>query len=223
MWLVRAVRAPLGFRRRGAANDRPAPRRSLGAQRLQAVGHLGRARGRAGGIGADRGLRGEGNLLLRGGEGEGFRIALIGLDGGRIGIASQAVGVARAALEASIRYARERDAFGKPIGSFQAIQWHLANMKTELDAAELLTFRAAFRKERGLPFTKEASMAKLFATEMAQRVCDKAVQIHGGYGYVDEFPVERYLRDARVQTIYEGTSEIQRFVIAREIIKSAGG
>ena len=161
------------------------------------------------------------NLLGR--EGEGFRIALVGLDGGRIGIASQAVGVARAALEASIRYARERDAFGKPIGSFQAIQLHLANMKTELDAAELLTLRAAFRKERGLPFTKEASMAKLFATEMAQRVCDKAVQIHGGYGYIDEFPVERYLRDVRVQTLYEGTSEIQRFVIAREILREMAG
>jgi alkylation response protein AidB-like acyl-CoA dehydrogenase len=160
------------------------------------------------------------NLL--GKEGEGFKIALRGLDGGRIGIASQALGVARAALEASVRYAKDRNAFGQPIAAFQAIQSHLANMKTELDAASLLTLRAASRKERGLPFTKDASMAKLFATEMAQRACDKAVQIHGGYGYIDEFPVERYLRDARVQTVYEGTSEIQRIVIAREIIKSAG-
>jgi acyl-CoA dehydrogenase len=161
------------------------------------------------------------NLL--GVEGQGFKIALSGLDGGRIGIASQAIGVARAALEASLRYTRERDAFGKPIGGFQGIQWHLANMKTELDAAELLTLRAACRKERGLPYTREASMAKVFATEMSQRVCDKAVQIHGGYGYIDEFPVERYLRDARVQTLYEGTSEIQRFVIAREISREWGG
>jgi alkylation response protein AidB-like acyl-CoA dehydrogenase len=160
------------------------------------------------------------NLL--GKEGEGFKIALRGLDGGRIGIASQALGVARAALEASVRYAKDRNAFGQPIAAFQAIQSHLANMKTELDAASLLTLRAASRKERGLPFTKDASMAKLFATEMAQRACDKAVQIHGGYGYIDEFPVERYLRDARVQTVYEGTSEIQRIVIAREIVKSAG-
>ena len=160
------------------------------------------------------------NLL--GKEGEGFKIALRALDGGRIGIASQALGVARAALEASVRYAQDRRAFGSPIADFQAIRWHLANMQTELDAATLLTLRAGSRKEKGLPFTKDAAMAKLFATEMAQRACDKAVQIHGGYGYIDEFPVERYLRDARVQTIYEGTSEIQRFVIAREIIKSAG-
>ena len=160
------------------------------------------------------------NLL--GKEGDGFKIALRGLDGGRIGIASQAIGVARAALDASVRYAKDRQAFGAPIGDLQAIRWHLANVRTELDAAALLTLRAASRKEKGLPCTKDAAMAKLFATEMVQRACDRAVQIHGGYGYIDEFPVERYLRDARVQTIYEGTSEIQRFVIAREIIKSAG-
>ena len=159
------------------------------------------------------------NLLAR--EGDGFKLAMTALDGGRIGIASQACGVARAALEASIQYAKDRKAFGQPIGEFQALRWFLANMKTELAAAELLTLRAAFLKEQKKPFTREASMAKLFASEMAQRACDKAVQIHGGYGYIDEFPVERYLRDARVQTIYEGTSEIQRFVIARELFKSA--
>jgi alkylation response protein AidB-like acyl-CoA dehydrogenase len=152
--------------------------------------------------------------------GDGFKLAMVALDGGRIGIASQACGVARAALEASVRYAKDRRAFGRPIAEFQAIAWFLANMRTELSAAELLTWRAAQLKEQGKPFTREASMAKLFASEMAQRACDKAVQIHGGYGYLDEFPVERFLRDARVQTIYEGTSEIQRLVISREIEKS---
>ncbi|MBX5483583.1 MAG: acyl-CoA dehydrogenase family protein [Myxococcaceae bacterium] len=159
------------------------------------------------------------NLL--GQEGDGFKLAMMALDGGRIGIASQACGVARAALEASLRYLKDRTAFGRPIGDFQALRWFIANMKTELTAAELLTLRAAWLKEQGRPFTREASMAKLYASEMAQRACDKAVQIHGGYGYIDEFPVERYLRDARVQTIYEGTSEIQRFVIARELFKQA--
>jgi len=158
------------------------------------------------------------NLL--GQEGDGFKLAMIALDGGRIGIASQACGVTRAALEASLRYARDRRAFEKRLAEFQAIQWFLANMATDLNAAELLTLRAAFLKESGVPFTREASMAKLFASEMAYRACDKAVQIHGGYGYIDEFPVERYLRDCRVQTIYEGTSEIQRLVIARDVIKA---
>ncbi|HEX9507219.1 MAG TPA: acyl-CoA dehydrogenase family protein, partial [Myxococcales bacterium] len=159
------------------------------------------------------------NLLAQ--EGEGFKLAMVALDGGRIGIASQACGVARAALEAALRYCRDRRAFGQPIGEFQAIRWFLANIATELSAAELLTLRAAWLKERGVPFTREASIAKLFASEMANRACDKAVQIHGGYGYIDEFPVERYLRDARVQTIYEGTSEIQRVVIAREVLREA--
>jgi alkylation response protein AidB-like acyl-CoA dehydrogenase len=153
-------------------------------------------------------------------EGDGFKLAMIALDGGRIGIASQACGVARAALEASVRYAKDRRAFGQPIGEFEGVRWHLANMKTELAAAELLTLRAARLKEQGQAFTREASMAKLFASEASNRACDKAVQIHGGYGYIDEFPVERYFRDARVQTIYEGTSEIQRLVIARELIKA---
>jgi len=161
------------------------------------------------------------NLL--GQEGEGFKLAMAALDGGRIGIASQACGVAEAALQASIAYAKDRSAFGKPIGEFQAIRWFLANVETELAAARLLTLRAASQKQRGQPFTKQASMAKLFASEMAYRACDRAVQIHGGYGYIDEFPVERYLRDARVQTLYEGTSEIQRLVIAREVLKESAG
>jgi len=161
-----------------------------------------------------------GSALL-GAEGEGFKLAMMALDGGRIGIASQACGVARAALEATVRYVRERQAFGKHLGEFQAVRFMLANIKTELSAAEALTLRAAWRKEQQRPFTQEASMAKLFASEMANRACDKAVQLHGGYGYTDEFPVERYLRDARVQTIYEGTSEIQRVVIARQVLRSA--
>jgi hypothetical protein len=157
------------------------------------------------------------NLL--GKEGEGFKLAMVALDGGRIGIASQACGVARAALEASVRYTKDRKAFNQPIAEFQGPRFIMADMKVQLSAAELLTFRAAQLKEQGRPFTREASMAKLFASEMANRVCDKAVQLHGGYGYIDEFPVERYFRDARVQTIYEGTSEVQRMVIARETFK----
>ena len=160
------------------------------------------------------------NLL--GKEGDGFKLAMIALDGGRIGIASQACGVARAALEASVRYAKDRKAFGQAIGEFQGVRFMMANMATELQAAELLTLRAATLKEEGKPFTREASMAKLFASEMSNRAVDKAVQIHGGYGYIDEFPVERYFRDARVQTIYEGTSEVQRLVIARETFKLLG-
>ncbi len=158
---------------------------------------------------------------LLGREGEGFRLAMVALDGGRIGIASQACGVARAALDATLRYVRERRAFGKHLGEFQAVRFMLANIRTELSAAEALTLRAAWLKEQQRPFTQEASMAKLFASEMSNRACDKAVQLHGGYGYIDEFPVERYLRDARVQTIYEGTSEIQRVVIAREVLRAA--
>jgi alkylation response protein AidB-like acyl-CoA dehydrogenase len=159
---------------------------------------------------------------LLGPEGQGFKLAMMALDGGRIGIASQACGVARAALAASVRYTRERKAFGKSVSDFQAVRFMLANIQTELAAAELMTLRAAELKESGRPFTREASMAKVFASEMANRAADKAVQLHGGYGYIDEFPVERYLRDARVQTIYEGTSEIQRLVIARELLKAAG-
>ena len=158
---------------------------------------------------------------LLGQEGQGFKLAMMALDGGRIGIASQACGVARAALAATVRYTRERKAFGKSVSDFQAVRFMLANIQTELSAAELMTLRAAGLKETGRPFSREASMAKVFASEMANRAADKAVQLHGGYGYIDEFPVERYMRDARVQTIYEGTSEIQRLVIARELLKAA--
>ncbi|MGA8892928.1 MAG: acyl-CoA dehydrogenase family protein [Anaeromyxobacteraceae bacterium] len=150
--------------------------------------------------------------------GHGLRVALSALDGGRIGIASQATGTIRAALEASARYARERQAFGRPIADFQAISFALADMRTAHDAAQLLTLRAAALKEQGQPYGREAAIAKLFASEAAQVAVSKAVQIHGGYGYIDEFPVERYFRDARVQTIYEGTSEIQRLVIARSVL-----
>ena len=148
----------------------------------------------------------------------GFRIAMMALDGGRIGIASQAIGIARGALERSIAYSKERKAFGQSISEFQAVQWKLADMKTELDAATLLALRAAWLKENGKPFSREASMAKLFASEAAIRICNEAVQIHGGYGYMREFAVERNLRDVRVTTIYEGTSEVQRIVIARNVL-----
>jgi alkylation response protein AidB-like acyl-CoA dehydrogenase len=156
---------------------------------------------------------------LLGDENGGFTIAMSALDGGRIGISAQAIGVLRACLEASRRYAKERVAFGHPLASFEAIQWKLAGMAVDLAAAELLAFRAASLKDHGRPFTREASMAKVFCTEAVNRWATEAVQIHGGYGYIDEFPVERYFRDARVQTLYEGTSEIQRKVIAREILK----
>jgi alkylation response protein AidB-like acyl-CoA dehydrogenase len=153
--------------------------------------------------------------------GHGLRVALAALDGGRIGIASQATGTIRAALDASARYARDRKAFGRPISGFQAIAFAIADMRMAHDASRLMALRAASLKEAGLPFGQEAAMAKLFASEAAQVAVSKAVQIHGGYGYIDEFPVERLFRDARVQTIYEGTSEIQRMVIARHLL-SAG-
>ncbi len=151
--------------------------------------------------------------------GGGFKIAMMALDGGRIGIGSQSVGIATAALDASVRYAKDRVQFGKPIADFQAIQWMLADSRTELDAASLLCWRAATLKEAGEPFSQEASMAKVFASEAANRICNRAVQVHGGYGYIREFPAERYLRDVRVTTIYEGTSQIQRVVIARELLR----
>ncbi|MBK9258414.1 MAG: acyl-CoA dehydrogenase family protein [Polyangiaceae bacterium] len=152
---------------------------------------------------------------LLGNEGEGFRIAMMALDGGRIGIASQAIGIATAALDRATEYAKQRKQFGKPIGEFQALQWTLADCRTELDAARLLALRAAWLKESKKPFSAEAAMAKLYASETANRVCQKALQLHGGYGYVREYGVERHLRDVRVTTIYEGTSEVQRLVIAR--------
>jgi len=156
---------------------------------------------------------------LLGRPGDGFKLAMAALDGGRIGIASQAVGVARAALGAATSYAKERKQFGQALANFQAIQNMLADGATQLEAARWLTLRAAFRKQQGQPYSSQAAMAKLYASEMAGRVCDMALQVHGGYGYTQEFPVERYLRDARVQRIYEGTSEIQRIVIARSLLK----
>jgi butyryl-CoA dehydrogenase len=164
------------------------------------------------------------NLL--GKEGDGFKIAMSTLDGGRIGIAAQAVGIATEAFEAALAYAKVRKAFGKPIADFQVIRFYLADMATELDAARLLTRRAAAAKDRtkktGGRYGLEAATAKLFAAEMAQRVTTKALQIHGGYGYTKEYPVERNFRDARITEIYEGTSEIHRLIIAREIFKDAG-
>ena len=148
----------------------------------------------------------------------GFKIAMMALDGGRIGISAQAIGIARAALEESVRYAKERKQFDKPIGDFQAIQWKLADMKTQLDAAHLLCMRAAWLKENKRMFSREASMAKVYATEASNRIVNHAVQIHGGYGYIREFAAERHLRDARVTMIYEGTSEVQRVVIARSLL-----
>jgi alkylation response protein AidB-like acyl-CoA dehydrogenase len=148
----------------------------------------------------------------------GFKIAMMALDGGRIGISAQAIGIARAALEESVVYAKERRQFDHPIGDFQAIQWKLANMKTELEAAHLLCMRAASLKEAGSVFAREAAMAKLFASEAANRICREAVQIHGGYGYTREFAAERHMRDVRVTMIYEGTSEIQRVVIGRSVL-----
>jgi alkylation response protein AidB-like acyl-CoA dehydrogenase len=155
------------------------------------------------------------NLLGR--EGDGYRIALANLEAGRIGIAAQAVGMARAAHEAALAYARERHAFGKPIVEHQAVSFRLADMATGIEAARQLIWHAATLRDAGDPCLKEASMAKLFASEMAERVCSDALQIHGGYGYVSDFPVERIYRDVRVCQIYEGTSDIQRLVIGRAL------
>jgi len=152
-----------------------------------------------------------------GAEGEGYRIALSNLEGGRIGIASQSVGMARAAFEAALAYAKERESFGKAIIEHQAVAFRLADMATEIDAARLLVLRAAALRDRGEPCLKEASMAKLFASEMAERVCSAAIQVLGGYGYVSDFPVERIFRDVRVSQIYEGTSDVQRIVISRAV------
>jgi alkylation response protein AidB-like acyl-CoA dehydrogenase len=151
-------------------------------------------------------------------EGKGFTIAMSTLDGGRIGIAAQALGIAQAAYDVARAYALERRQFGKRIADFQAIQWKLADMATELDAARLLIYRAAWLKQEGRPHTEEGAKAKLFASEMARRQTAEAIQVLGGYGYTKEFPVERYYRDAKVTEIYEGTSEIQRLVIARSIL-----
>jgi butyryl-CoA dehydrogenase len=153
-------------------------------------------------------------------EGEGYKVALSTLDGGRIGIAAQATGIAQGAFEAALSYAQQRQAFGHPIADFQAIQFMLADMATEIDAARLLLRRAAWKQDSGARFSMEAAIAKLFASEMSTRVAHKAIQIHGGYGYSSEYPVERAYRDARITEIYEGTSEIQRLVIAAWVLKS---
>jgi butyryl-CoA dehydrogenase len=151
--------------------------------------------------------------------GEGFKVAMATLDGGRIGIASQALGIARAALARSVEYAKERKSFGVPIAQHQAIQFMLSDMAVQVDAARLLTWRAATMKDKGVRHTMESAEAKLFASEMATKVAHKAIQVHGGYGYSTEFPVERHYRDARITEIYEGTSEIQRIVIAANLLK----
>ena len=153
-------------------------------------------------------------------EGEGYKVALSTLDGGRIGIAAQATGIAQGAFEAALKWAQERMAFGHPIAQFQAIQFMLADMATEIDAARLLVRKAAWKQDSGARFSMEAATAKLFASEMATRVTHKAIQIHGGYGYSREYPVERAYRDARITEIYEGTSEIQRLVIASWVLKT---
>jgi alkylation response protein AidB-like acyl-CoA dehydrogenase len=150
---------------------------------------------------------------------QGFPIAMTALDGGRIGISAQAIGIASAAHDEAVTYANERRQFDRPIGDFQAIKWFLADSKTELDAARLLCLRAASLKNDAAPFTREAAIAKLFASEAANRICDRALQVHGGNGYVRDFAVERHVRDVRVTRIYEGTSEIQRTVIARSVLR----
>lgn len=157
------------------------------------------------------------NLL--GKEGEGFKIAMSTLDGGRIGIAAQALGIAEGAFEETIRYVKERVQFGRPIAKFQGLQWMLADMATEIEAAKLLVYKAAMHKMKGLPYSKEAAMAKLYAANTAMNVTTKCVQLHGGYGYTKDYPVERMMRDAKITEIYEGTSQVQQMVIAANILK----
>jgi butyryl-CoA dehydrogenase len=157
------------------------------------------------------------NIL--GKEGDGFKVAMSTLDGGRIGIAAQALGIARAAFEEAVRYSGERKTFGKPIRDHQAIQFMLADMATEIDAARLLVLQAALLKDKGVRHSAESSMAKLYASEMASRVANKALQVHGGMGYSKEMDAERHVRDARITEIYEGTSEIQRIVISANLLK----
>jgi alkylation response protein AidB-like acyl-CoA dehydrogenase len=152
-------------------------------------------------------------------EGEGFKVALSNLEGGRIGIAAQSLGIGQAALDEAVKYAKERRQFGKPITEFQGVSFKLAEMKMDVDAARLLLYRASWLYSQGKKCPMEASMAKLYASEMANRVTAQAVQIHGGYGYIEDFPVERYYRDARVLTIYEGTSEVQKMVMLKEMLK----
>ena len=150
-------------------------------------------------------------------EGQGYRIALSNLEGGRIGIAAQSVGMAKAAFEAAVAYAKDRESFGQPIAQHQAVGFRLADMATQIEAARLMVWNAARLRDNDEPCLREASMAKLFASEMAEKVCSDAIQIHGGYGYLEDFPVERIYRDVRVTQIYEGASDIQRMLIARSI------
>jgi butyryl-CoA dehydrogenase len=157
------------------------------------------------------------NLLAQ--EGMGFKIAMKALDGGRIGIAAQALGIAEAAMEESIKYSKEREQFGRPIAKFQAVQWMIANMASEIEAARMLVYNAALKKDSGENYSSEAAMAKLYASEVAMRATTKGLQIHGGYGYIKDYPIERFFRDAKVTEIYEGTSEIQRLVIASSLLK----
>jgi butyryl-CoA dehydrogenase len=157
------------------------------------------------------------NLL--GKEGQGFRVAMHTLDGGRIGIAAQALGIAQGALEESAKYMKERKQFGKPLSAFQGLQWMIAEMDVKVEAARLLVYKAAYNKDKGLPYSVEAARAKLFASEVAMEVTTKAVQIFGGYGYTKEYPVERMMRDAKITEIYEGTSQVQKMVIAANILK----
>jgi len=156
---------------------------------------------------------------ILGSEGDGFKIAMTALDGGRIGIAAQSIGVAKAAMDEAIKYAKNRSQFGQPISKFQGLRWIIADMATEIEAAWQLMLSAAAMKDRGENYTAQASMAKLFASEMANRITAKALQIHGGYGFIKDYPIERLYRDARVFTIYEGTSEIQRIVISNHVLK----
>jgi butyryl-CoA dehydrogenase len=156
-----------------------------------------------------------------GNEGQGLKIALDALDASRITVGAEAVGISRAAYETALRYAKERQQFGQPIADFQAVQWMLADMATQIDAARLLTYRAAYLCDRGKPFIKEAAMAKVFASEVSAFVTAKALQIHGGYGYTRDYPLERYFRDAKITEIYEGTSEIMRLTIARSLLRDS--
>lgn len=157
------------------------------------------------------------SVNLLGKEGQGYKIALANLEGGRIGIAAQCVGIARAALEAALRFAKEREAFGNPIADYQSISFKLAEMATQIEAARQLIFHAAQLKDKALPCLTQASMAKLFASEIAEKVCSEAIHIHGGYGYLKDFPVERFFRDVKVCQIYEGTNEVQKMVISRSL------
>lgn len=157
------------------------------------------------------------NLL--GEEGKGFKIAMSTLDGGRIGIAAQALGIAEGAFEETVKYVKERQQFGRPLAKFQGLQWMIADMHTEIEAAKLLVYKAAIHKSKGLPYNKEAAMAKLFAANTAMSVTTKCVQLHGGYGYTKDYPVERMMRDAKITEIYEGTSQVQQMVIAANVLK----